>query len=277
MIETRNFSIRILAIGLLCCTLACSNNNDLDETVAPTSENATFTYVFDSEDPNKVLFTGQPDVTTWYTHWSFGDNTSAEGMEVSKVYPLKGEYPVRFKIFTEGGTAESVQSIFIEADKLGPNLVLNSTFDGSDSWNILPITDGVDISFENEAVVWRGGSWGHAGIYQEVQLEANQTYQVNMDISGSGLTDCWFEVYVGTETPTPGVDYADGGIRLGINTWEGCGSEPFEGLLSNIACTGGDGTFEFSSAVTAYLVIRSGGVDFGETGVTVDNVSLRPL
>ena len=251
-----------------------------DETVVaipPTSENATFTYSFDPDNPNRVIFTGQPDVDTWYTHWTFGDNTSAEGLEVSKLYFLKGDYEVRFKIFTEGGTAETTQMISIESDIIGPNLLENCELDGDMSWTVLPISNGVDVSFENGTAVWRGGGFGHVGIYQAVEVEANTLYQINMDISGSGMTDCWFEVYVGTTVPMAGVDYNDGGIRMGLNTWDGCGSSPFDGQLSAIACVGSGGTFEFPSAVTAYLVIRGGGSDYGADGVTVDNIAIRKL
>ncbi|MCB0562534.1 MAG: hypothetical protein KDD09_26460, partial [Phaeodactylibacter sp.] len=88
---------------------------------------------------------------------------------------------------------------------------------------------------------------------------------------------CWFEVYAGTAMPTPGVDYTDGGMRLALNTWEGCGGEAFEGQLTDLSCAGGDGTFEFDSAGPVYIVIRGGGADYGATGVTIDNVSVRAL
>ncbi len=270
--------LKLLAALLLFSFAACSDD---DETIVPppTSENAAFTYTFDPVNPNKVIFTGQPDVPAWYMHWSFGDNTAAEGVTVEKVYFLAGEYEVRFKIFTENGTAESFQTLTIESDIVGPNLVQNGALDSDESWTVLPITSGVNVTFENGAATWKGGGWGHAGIFQAIQVEANTEYQINMDISGSGMTDCWFEVYMGTVVPTPGVDYTSGGIRLGLNTWDGCGSTPFQGQLTALTCSngGGDGTFEFSTPETAYLVIRGGGAELGTAGVTVDNISIRPL
>ncbi len=105
---------------------ACSDD---DKTVvAPISEDAAFTYTFDSENPNKVIFTADPAVETWNTHWSFGDNSFAEGLEASKIYLKKGDYDVRFKIFTEGGTAESIQTIVINEDFQGPNIIKNGEF-----------------------------------------------------------------------------------------------------------------------------------------------------
>lgn len=266
------------SILFLLMVASCSSDDEMIMP-APSSDSATFTYSFDTENPNKVFFTAQPDVSTWYTHWSFGDNTAAEGTTVEKVYFLKGEYEVRFKIFTEGGSAETVQTISIAEDIIGPNLVQNGELDSEDSWTVLPISGGVEVSFENGTAVWTGGGWGHVGIYQELAIEADKEYQINMDVSGSGMSDCWFEVYVGTVVPMAGVDYTDGGIRLGLNTWDGCGSDPFQGLLTALSCSngGGDGTFEFPNAVPVYLVIRTGGGDLGTEGITIDNVSVRPL
>lgn len=257
--------------------VSCSKSDQPAVVLPPDSAAAAFMYSFDPENPNKVLFQGTEDINAWYRHWSFGDNTSAEGQEVEKTYPLKGDYQVRYKIFTEGGTAEQVQTVSIEADLLGPDLIQNGNLTGEDHWTKLPISDGVEVTFENGVASWSGGNWGHVGIYQAFEVEANQLYQANMFIKGGGLTDCWFEVYVGKTAPMPFVDYTDGGIRLGLNTWEGCGVEPFEGLFSAVSCSGGDGTFQFAEAGTVYLVIRGGGVDFGQEGVTIDDVSVRPF
>lgn len=271
-------SFPLLLSSFLLVLVACNGNKE-EVTIAPTSENAKFTYTIDPENANRIIFTAQPDVETWYTHWNFDDNTSAEGLYAEKLFFLKGEYEVRFKIFTTGGTAESFQTISIAEDIIGPNLVENGTFDDESVWTVLPISGGAEVAFQNGAARWTGGGWGHVGIYQKMDLEANTTYQIQMDVSGSGMSDCWFEVYVGTATPQAGVDYFDGGIRLGLNTWDGCGRDPFDGPLSSLSCSngGGDGTFEFPNNVTAYLVIRSGGADLGTDGVTVDNISVRAL
>jgi hypothetical protein len=275
MIKTKYFSIRLILFVLILTVVACSGDDE-DIKIPPTEENAGFTYSFNPDNPNEVFFTGQPDVDTWYTHWDFGDNTASEELVASKVYFLAGEYDVKFKIFTEGGTAETVQTISIESDIIGPNLVQNGELDDDQFWTVLPISGGVDVAFQNGTAIWTGGGFGHVGIYQTIDIEANTTYQINMDISGSGLTDSWFEVYVGTVVPMAGVDYTDGGIRMGLNTWDGCGSDPFETAFSAISCKG-DGVFEFPNDLTAYLVIRGGGADYGDTGVTIDNISVRAL
>jgi len=231
------FPIQYLMCLLMLTFVACSSNEE-EVVPAPSSDSAKFTYTFDAENPNKIFFTAQPDVDTWYTHWDFGDNTAAESLQAEKIFYLKGEYAVRFKIFTEGGTAETIQIISIEEDILGGSLVTNGELDDQSSWNILSISGGAEVTFENGTAVWRGGSWGHVGIYQTMEPEANTTYQIQR-----------------------------------------CGSDPFDGPLTALSCSngGGDGTFSFPNEVTAYLVIRSGGANLGDAGVTLDNITVRAL
>jgi hypothetical protein len=265
-----------LLASLLLLT-ACTNNNAVEPVPAPSSEDAAFTFSVDPNNPNQISFSAMTEVDAWYTHWAFGDNTAAEGMTATKTYPLSGEYEVRFKVFTEGGTAESTQMVSITTDLVGPNLIQNGAMDGDEFWMDFPISPGVEVTFAQGVASWAGGGNGHAGIYQAIEVEANQTYQVDMNVKGGGLTDSWFEVYVGTTEPTPGVDYTNGGIRLGLNTWEGCGSDPINGPFTIYSCTGDDGTFQFPTNRTVYLVIRGGGADYGDEGLTIDNVSVRPL
>lgn len=276
--KAMKFLVSFLITSMLFTISGCSD--DVEKAlIPPTSEDAIFSVSYDSENPNKVHFKGEPAVPTWYTHWSFGDNTSFdEGLETSKVYLKKGEYDVEFKIFTDGGTASSTQTVSIESDFQGPNIIRNGDFvNGNEYWTVLPISDGVNVSLDNENAQWTGGGWGQVGIYQPVNVLANNLYQITMDIKGSGLSDSWFEVYIGMEPPVPGQDYTDGGIRMGLNTWEGCGSEPFEGAFSEISCVGSGATFEFPTEGVAYLVIRGGGANYGDTGVTIDNVAIRSL
>ena len=263
-------------VGIISISTGCAD--DVEEAVAtPTSEDALFTFEFDSENPNMVHFSAIPNDANWYTHWDFGDNSSAEGYEATKIFFDSGDYDVRFRIFTEGGVAESFQTVVINDDFEAPNLIENGEFNGSDPWIVLPISDGVDVSFDNNEAKWTGGSWGQIGIYQPMQLLANNEYQISMDIKGGPLTDSWFEVYVGMETPVEGQDYTDGGMRLALNTWEGCGGEAFEGDFAAYSCVGTGSTFEFPTAGTAYLVIRGGGANYGSEGVTIDNVTVRSL
>jgi hypothetical protein len=273
--KTLKFTSNILLIGIILLLTGCADDDSV--VPEPTSEDAAFTFVFDAENPNRVIFNATPSDDNWYTHWDLGDNSSAEGYEATKVYLTAGDYDVRFKVFTEGGTAEVIQTVVINQNFEGPNVLQNGEFSGSAPWSILPISDGVNVSFDNNDATWTGGEFGQVGIYQPFEALQDNLYQISMDIKGGPLTDCWFEVYVGMEIPVDGQDYADGGIRLGLNTWAGCGAEPFEGEFLAISCVGSGATFELPATGTAYIVIRSGGGNFGNIGVSIDNVAIRSL
>jgi hypothetical protein len=88
----------------------------------------------------------------------------------------------------------------------------------------------------------------------------------------------WFEVYVGKAEPQIGQDYNDGGKRLALNTWNGCGKTPFNAPLTQLSCEGAArGVIQFSTSGTVYLLIKSGGGDLGTTGISLANVELRAI
>ncbi len=270
---------KVIIYTLMIGTVALFSSCDDDDVVypAPTAEDAIFIFSVDTENPNTVNFSAVESDNNWYTHWDFGDGSSAEGYETNKVFLRAGDYNVRFKVFTRGGAAESIQTIVINEDFEGPNVLLNGEFNGGDEWTVLPISDGVDVNFTGDKAVWTGGNYGQTGIYQPVHVEANVPYQIDMEVSGDGLTDSWYEVYIGSAIPIAGQDYTDGGIRLGLNTWAGCGNEAFDNSLTEISCVGeGNGLVEFDFTGTVYLVIRGGGSAYG-SGLSLDNASMTPL
>lgn len=254
--------------------VSCSESEEIAPD-PPTSDDLNFTYTVDSENPNIIHFVGQTSVDTWYTHWNFGDNTGDEGLEASKVFFKKGTYEVRFKIFTEGGTASVFQTIEIADDFQGPDLIKNGGLDNDDFWTVFQINAGAEVKIADGTATWTGGSWGNAGIYQVIDIEANKEYEINMDISGGGMSDCWFEVFIGKIEPQEGVDYSDGGIQIGLSTWQGCGVEAFAGQLTDIACIGEGPSFSWPESGTAYFVIKSGGANLGPDGLTIDNIAIR--
>ena len=57
-------------VGILSISTGCAD--DVEEAVAPArSEDALFTFEFDSENPNMVHFSAAPNDANWYTHWDF--------------------------------------------------------------------------------------------------------------------------------------------------------------------------------------------------------------
>lgn len=152
------------------------------------------------------------------------------------------------------------------------NLVINS------AWQSLKIASNDNVTFTvngDGSITAAGGNGGHAGVYQPIEVKANRNYKIDMTVAGNGATDTWFEVYVGTTVPVQGSDYTNGGNRMGLNTWTGCGKTPFNGLLSAIKCSGSGNIVKFSTTGTVYLVIRSGGANLGTGGIKISNIDFR--
>lgn len=153
-----------------------------------------------------------------------------------------------------------------------PNLI------DHDQWEVLSITPGVTFDVkEDKSILASGGGGGHAGVFQPIEVEANQPYNFDVTVSGNGAIDTWFEVYIGTAVPQQGQDYSSGGNRMGLNTWSGCGKTPFDGQLSVIGCSGSRNPIVFPNSGTVYLVIRSGGNSLGNGGITLRNIEFRAV
>jgi hypothetical protein len=216
--------------------------------------------------------------------WDKDDGTgfpTANSKAIDTVfYPDAGTYNVTLRAYGRGGKFAAVTKPLVVAspDPKAGNLVQGSRMDAGDAskWTFVTYTPGVTFTLTDGKMIAAGSGFGQAGIYQTIQVEANKKYKVDMAVSGKGATDTWFEVYVGQAVPEAGKDYNDGGKRLALNTWAGCGKTVFSGKLSAISCDGKDnGQFSFATGGTAYLVIRSGGGNLGDGGISIDNVEVR--
>lgn len=135
--------------------------------------------------------------------------------------------------------------------------------------NIVPITNGFQFI---------GGANGHVGIYQKVNVEANVEYTIDMFIEGKAATNSWFEVYLGTDVPIATVEYKSGGNRIGLSTWTaGCANtgSTYSGRLSVLRCAGSGNKIKFPQSGSAYLMIRTGGLNLGSGGIKVTDIELR--
>lgn len=145
------------------------------------------------------------------------------------------------------------------------NQVLN------DAWQVLKIANNDNVTATagaNGSFVFAGGSGGHIGIYQAVDVQAGRKYSFTFNVKGTGATDTWFEVYIGYGAPVSGADYNEGGARMGLNTWTGCGKTAFDDLLSKVGCVGSGPIFTAPTTGKVYLVIRTGGANLGSGGIT---------
>jgi hypothetical protein len=162
------------------------------------------------------------------------------------------------------------------------NLISNGTFDDATGWTVVnqygsDSTNG-SVSFNNgTATVSKidpsDGGWIHMGFYTSVDLTAGW-YQFDMDMNFDGISEIWGEVYLGEMEPAQNEEYSgDLQVIKAYNAWD-C-TQTYSGSAVAAGCdTTNPGLFFIPSSGTYYLLFRSGGSNFGATGVELDNFSL---
>lgn len=245
---------------------------------------ASFSLVQDASG-NNINVTGATDNDIQYHTWRWynpidpsEDSGEIKGNNVKTYFfPDAGTYKIQHRVVGRTGGTNSVseQTVTVATpDPVAGNLILNGKFtEGQGAWQILNISaSGAAWTFEDgQATITVSGS-NQQGIFQPVEVVAGQPYKVDMKVSGSGSTDTWFEVYVSPTAPTQGSDYSADGIRLQLNTWAGCATSTFSGMLTQVGCGGSGNPITFSQSGTVYVLIKSGGAS---STIHVDNVEFR--
>jgi len=216
--------------------------------------------------------------------WDLGDGG---GSNLSKAvdtvfYPDAGSYNVVLTALGIGGaTATSSQTLTVpNSDPNSGNLVLGGKFTSTADdakWIHFIVGPGNNMVINTSKSVMTSNQTGYnaGAIAQAITLTAGKKYAVDMVVSGSGMTDSWFEVWVDTKAPVNGQDYNTGQKIMSLNTWSGCGNSAFNGKLSALNCAGNGNPFTVPTTGTYYLVIKNGGSNTGVTGVSFTNVTLR--
>jgi hypothetical protein len=162
------------------------------------------------------------------------------------------------------------------------NLITNGTFDDATGWTVVnqygtDSTNGL-VSFANgevtiEKVDPTDGGWIHMGFYTEVDLTAGW-YQFDMDMDFENINEIWGEMYIGANEPVQNEEYfGDQQVIKAYNAWD-C-EQTYTGQAVASGCDDSfPGLFEITNDGTYYLLFRSGGNNFGTSGVTLDNLSL---
>ncbi|MFN2396514.1 MAG: PKD domain-containing protein, partial [Bacteroidales bacterium] len=256
--------------GLIFFT-ACSSDDE-----EPTPEPiASFQFEVSDDNGLEVAFTNFSQHATSY-EWDFGDGTGTSTEEnVTYTYADGGVFTVTLTATNETGSDEYTKDVTV-INPVAENHIQNGEFDDDSVWEILQhnandagtirIEDGVAIFNEGIQADW--GSEPHIGINQAVEVDAGK-YQFDMHITTNGIADAWFEVWVGNEVPVAGDDYNsdDGGTAvLVFNTWDCPNNSSYSGPMAPESCQDTDGTITLDAG-TWYVVIRSGGLNFGEDGV----------
>ncbi|NHA05073.1 DUF1735 domain-containing protein [Mucilaginibacter sp. HC2] len=168
--------------------------------------------------------------------------------------------------------------IYFDVDQLLDAVTPKTNMVDKTKWTVLKIASNDNVTFkvnDDGSILASGGNGGHQGVYQSFEVRANKQYKIDFNVQGQGATNTWFEVYLSTLQPTQNKDYSDGGIRMALNTWTGCGNAPFNGLLSVVKCVGSGNVVSFPNAGTVWLVIKSGGDNLGTGGIKLTNIDFR--
>jgi PKD repeat protein len=257
---------------------ACSSDDE-----EPTPEPiASFQFEVSDDNGLEVTFTNFSQHATSY-EWDFGDGIGTSTEEnVTYTYADGGTFTVTLTATNETGSDEYTKDVTV-ISPVAENLIQNGEFDDDSVWEILQhnANDAGTISIENGEAIFNKGiqaDWGsepHVGINQAVEVEAG-TYQFDMHITTNGIADVWFEVWVGNAVPEAGDDYnSDDGATavLVFNTWDCPNNSTYSGPMAPESCQDTDGSITLDAG-TWYVVIRSGGLNFGEDGIVIDNVTM---
>ena len=251
--------------------------------LTPKSFNANFTVTPVSGKPNYYVLKADP-TGVLSVQWDLGDGGGLNpGKTIDTVfYPDAGAYTVSMQVVGIGGATKtsSPQTVTVAtSDPKSGNLVKGGKMQAGDDsyWTHFVIGGGQQIVFDGSKGVMTANesNYNQGAVYQALTLTAGQKYSVDMIVSGSGATNTWFEVWVGSAQPVAGSDYNSGSKIISLNTWSGCGGGAFNGKLSAISCSGSGDPFTVPTTGTYYLVIKCGGQDTGLTGISFTNVTLR--
>jgi hypothetical protein len=282
----KNFLKYILPIAIAGLFTGCDKKEFTERPLTESSLEAGFTVT--TVNANNYIAQVK-DSSYIASKWDFGTGAGPTiGKATERIFfPDAGSYKITHYAIGKGGsTFTSEQTVNVAtSDPTKGNLVKGGKFETADDeakWTRITISaPAVTWTRTAGKLVAMGGSGGHSAIYQAIAVEANKDYRFAMQVSGSGATDTWFEVYFGATAPADLSDYTNGGIRIALNTWAGCGNSTFNGNIATIGCGGSlvgkNGVIKFATAGTVYLLIKTGGANLGTTGISIDNVELRGI
>jgi len=193
------WTLPLLLLLFAACDPQVTSGPDVGST--PVSEDVTFDYEYDAENPNVVSFTSTSEGFKFL--WDLGNGQTAEGQTVIGEYPLKGDYTVQLTIFTKSGQAMNTQVVGIENDN---TLML-------DDPDLNLLTGGVDM-LEGKTWVVDSTQFGHMGVGPTDTFSPDWWAAAELDKTGKGIYDDEFTFKLdglAFEQVTEGKVYVNGG------------------------------------------------------------------
>lgn len=287
---TKHILIKLSVLSMIMITACQPDNSFKNNGLTATDIDASFVVTPVSGVTNRYTLQAQTTTNVITNWWDIGDGSGMFiGKEKEEIFlPDAGTYTLAHTAVGKGGaTYTASQELIVEvSDPNAGNIVKGGKFDTAadiSNWTVLNISaSGTEWTFANGKATVQGGGWNQKAIYQAIDVIGGKTYKIDMLVSStSGVSNTWFEVFASPTPPVDGSDYSAGGKLLTINTWAGCGGDPFSGKLSVVGCDLGalaypnePGKFVASATGTIYLVIKCGGEDL-KNGIAVDNVEMR--
>lgn len=256
--------------------------------LTPTNSDASFTVTKTSENHYRLSSSNNNFLVS---KWDLGDGGGfGPGPNIYDVFiPDEGTYNVQHQIIGQGGLVGGTASQTIKVEKSDPaagNMIQGGKFaDAADvaKWSLsFPNPSGTALwTFTDGKATFVAKGWERNVMYQAVNVVAGRKYQADAIVSSKGVSDSWFEIYIGYTKPSANTDYTGDGndstwLR-GINTWAGSGTSAFNGKISNVGSKNANnptGTFTATQTGTAYFAIRSGGNDMKD-GISITSVEFR--
>lgn len=258
--------------------------------LTPTNSDASFTVTKTSENHYRLASSNNNYL---FSNWDLGDGGGfGKGANISDVFiPDAGTYTIQHQIVGQGGIVGGTASQTVTVEKSDPaagNMIQGGKFaDAADvaKWSMtFPNPSNTALwAFPGGHATFTAKGWDRNVLYQAVQVVKGRKYQADAVVSSKGVSDSWFEIYVGYTKPTANTDYTGDGndstwLR-GINTWAGSGTSAFDGKISikgSVNANNPTGTFTATQDGTVYFAIRSGGNDMKE-GISIKNVEFRGI
>ena len=258
--------------------------------LTPTNSDASFTITKTAENRYKLVASNNNYISS---KWDLGDGGGfGPGPNIYDIFiPDEGSYNIQHQIIGQGGVVAGTANQTLVVDKSDPaagNMIQGGKFaDAADvaKWTLtFPNPSGTALwTFADGKATFTAKNWERNVMYQAVDVVAGRSYKADAVVSSKGVSEAWFEIYVGYAKPTANTDYTGDGndstwLR-GINTWAGSGSSPFNGKISVVGSTNANnpsGTFVATQSGVAYFAIRSGGNDLKD-GISITNVEFRGI
>jgi hypothetical protein len=276
----------ILSLNAISLLTSCQPEDSSSNGLSDSTLDASFTINPISGTINRYVLKAQTTANVLGSRWNLGDGSvDYIGKLTDEIIflPDAGTYTISHTAIGKGGTTSTASQTIVVAnsDPISGNIVRGGKFQNASDhnlWTILNINgNAINWTFNIGSATISGGSWDQKGLYQAVEVVANKSYKIDMQVSGSGAQNTWFEVYVSPTPPVQNTDYTAGGRRMGLSTWDGCATSFFSGKLSTLGCIGSGNVVSFNESGTIYLLIKSGGENLGSSGISVTNIEMRGM